>query len=72
MDKLIPCYICSDPVDDIWIMKEDNSIIRTYGSIILHNKHYPVCTICYKIWNKAIEGLLKKIKNQRTKNESTM
>lgn len=59
------CYICEHGVEEVMFLSERNFPTSGYYGIVIKGHHFTVCPECFANWNKVLEFLVTRFKEQK-------
>jgi hypothetical protein len=59
------CYICDSEIKQEMMLNAHDNLIMGFYAIVVRNTQIAICGDCFKLWNRVLELLLSRFKEQK-------
>lgn len=59
------CYICDSELEPTMIYTASDDLVLGFHAVVIKNVQFGVCSSCYKDWDRILQLLLLRFKEQK-------
>jgi len=63
--EIYKCYICDCEIEKEMMVTANDQIVLGVYAIVVRNMQLAICSVCFAQWNKILELLVSRFKEQK-------